>query len=52
MPTCRRLRYFLVVAFFLCAVSCGFTTGRCRGLRLLLVDEGGGRLPGFLRRWL
>ena len=26
--TCRRLRYFFVVAFFLCAVSCGFTTGQ------------------------
>jgi CubicO group peptidase (beta-lactamase class C family) len=26
--TCRRLRYFFVVAFFLCAVSCGSTTGR------------------------
>jgi hypothetical protein len=28
MPTCRRLRYFFVVALFLCAVSCGSTTGR------------------------
>lgn len=28
MHTCRRLRHFFVVAFFLCAVSCGSTTGR------------------------
>src|SRR5215204_7783745 len=28
MHTCRRLRHFFVVAFCLCAVSCGFTTGR------------------------
>jgi CubicO group peptidase (beta-lactamase class C family) len=28
MHTCRRLRHFFVVAFFLCAVSCGSTTGQ------------------------
>jgi CubicO group peptidase (beta-lactamase class C family) len=28
MHTCRRLKHFFVVAFFLCAVSCGSTTGR------------------------
>jgi CubicO group peptidase (beta-lactamase class C family) len=28
MHTCRRLRHFFVVAFFLCALSCGSTTGR------------------------
>src|SRR5918997_4645215 len=28
MHTCRRLRHFFFVAFFLCAVSCGSTTGR------------------------
>ena len=28
MHTCRRLRHFFVVALFLCAVSCGSTTGR------------------------
>ena len=28
MHTCRSLRHFFVVAFFLCAVSCGSTTGR------------------------
>lgn len=28
MHPCRRLRHFFVVAIFLCAVSCGSTTGR------------------------